>query len=164
MNDRAPRLSIAVNNDLTRADRRARQVIENSVKAHPRRKAVDGSVSEIRWRKAIGSECSETYFGVDFRARVLCFRRKRRLLVDDIGFRHPVHYAGGRKKKPSHACLSCQLRKTKRRFEVNFPSPALIEVTNRVIAERSKVNDGIKTFEISESEIPDVFIYFRDIR
>ena len=124
------------------------EVVEDGVESHPRRHAVDGAVAEEGRREPVVGQLRERHLALDLRARVLGLRIERRLLVDDLGRRQPVHDAGRGEEEPPHSGLSGELREPHGRVVVDLLRPALVEVPDRVVAESGEVDDGVEAVDV----------------
>lgn len=132
------------------------EIVKNDVQAESRGNAIGGGAAEISGREIFVGERSEIAFDEDFRFGVSGDGiEDGRFIVH--GFAAGTVGAAGRKKdEAAHACGLAELGETHGSQVIDLVGELRIEITERIVGERSEMNDGVETCQVGEGKIAHV--------
>src|SRR5918995_3252212 len=157
MDQRAPWRSVALDQHFASRDGIADQVVDHDVDPQIPRDAVCRGVAEEDGAEAVGRQLRHVLLDEDLRLPIGGHGIERRLLREG-GFAAagPVEAARRREQEPLHARPTGRPGEADRGSVVDVVRELRVEVTERIVRKRRKVDDGFETLEMAGLDVAEI--------
>jgi hypothetical protein len=157
VHDGPPGGSIALDVHLPGGVSAGDQIIQNDIETQPRRNAISRGIPHERRAETIIRHLGKVSLNKHFRFCVGSYgAESRRLVVEEIA-RRAIRAARGRKNKPARTCRLRRFGQLDRSEMIYVVGDPRVQVAERIVGERCKMENTIKAREIFRRDVAQVF-------